>query len=42
MHRPVDPEARPETVALLDRLRGETGDAYAQWRDPFHAQRRLL
>lgn len=33
---------RTETVALLDRLRGETGDAYAQWRDPFHAQRRLL
>lgn len=33
---------RTETVALLDRLRGETGDAYAQWRDRFHAERRLL
>ena len=33
---------RTETVALLDRLRAETGDAYAQWRDPFHDQRRFL
>lgn len=31
---------RTETVALLDRLRVELGDDYAQWRDPFHAQRR--
>lgn len=32
---------RAETVALLDRLRAEHGDAYAQWRDAFHEQRRL-
>ncbi|MET4682648.1 VirB4 family type IV secretion/conjugal transfer ATPase [Brevundimonas faecalis] len=31
---------RTETVALLDRLRAETGDDYAQWRDLFHARRR--
>lgn len=31
---------RAETVALLDRLRAEVGDAYADWRAPFHAQRR--
>ncbi|WP_420469950.1 VirB4 family type IV secretion/conjugal transfer ATPase [Brevundimonas sp. FT23042] len=31
---------RSETVALLDRLRAEVGDDYAQWRAPFHAQRR--
>ncbi|MGH7025932.1 VirB4 family type IV secretion/conjugal transfer ATPase [Brevundimonas sp.] len=31
---------RTETVALLDRLRAETGADYAQWRDLFHAQRR--
>lgn len=33
---------RAETVALLDRIRAEVGDDYAQWRAPFHAQRRLL
>ena len=32
---------RTETVALLDRLRAETGDDYADWRGPFHSQRRL-
>jgi len=32
---------RSETVALLDRLRAETGDDYADWRGPFHTQRRL-
>jgi len=32
---------RAETVALLDRLRAEHGDAYAHWRDAFHQQRRL-
>ncbi|EKY29715.1 type IV secretion/conjugal transfer ATPase, VirB4 family [Brevundimonas diminuta 470-4] len=32
---------RSETVALLDRLRAETGDDYADWRGPFHSQRRL-
>ncbi|MBG7614673.1 VirB4 family type IV secretion/conjugal transfer ATPase [Brevundimonas sp. BAL450] len=32
---------RAGTVALLDRLRAEHGDAYAQWRDAFHQQRRL-
>src|SRR5690606_663121 len=32
---------RAETVALLDRLRAEHGDAYAVWRDAFHQQRRL-
>jgi type IV secretion system protein VirB4 len=32
---------RTETVALLDRLRVETGDDYATWREPFHTQRRL-
>lgn len=32
---------RAETVALLDRLRAEHGDAYAHWRAPFHQQRRL-
>lgn len=31
---------RAATVALLDRIRGETGDGYAQWRDHFHARRR--
>jgi type IV secretion system protein VirB4 len=31
---------RAETVALLDRLRAETGDDYADWRGPFHNQRR--
>lgn len=30
---------RAETVALLDRLRAQVGDDYAQWRAPFHAQR---
>jgi type IV secretion system protein VirB4 len=33
---------RTETVALLDRLRAEAGDDYAQWRAPFHNQRRFL
>lgn len=33
---------RTETVALLDRLRAEAGDDYAQWRAPFHDQRRFL
>lgn len=32
---------RAETVALLDRIRAEVGDDYADWRAPFHAQRRL-
>jgi type IV secretion system protein VirB4 len=32
---------RSETVAMLDRLRAETGDDYADWRGPFHTQRRL-
>ncbi len=32
---------RAETVALLDRLRAEAGDDYADWRGPFHTQRRL-
>ncbi|MMZ70896.1 Type IV secretion system protein virB4 [compost metagenome] len=32
---------RAETVALLDRIRAETGDDYAQWRDLFHARRRV-
>lgn len=32
---------RADTVALLDRLRREHGDAYAAWRDAFHQQRRL-
>jgi type IV secretion system protein VirB4 len=32
---------RTETVALLDRLRSEAGDDYADWRGPFHTQRRL-
>jgi len=32
---------RAETVALLDRLRAQVGDDYADWRAPFHAQRRL-
>ena len=32
---------RSETVALLDRLRAEAGDDYADWRGPFHSQRRL-
>lgn len=31
---------RTETVTLLDRIRAEAGDDYAQWRDLFHAQRR--
>lgn len=31
---------RTETVALLDRIRAEAGDDYAQWRDLFHARRR--
>lgn len=31
---------RAETVGLLDRIRSEVGDDYAQWRAPFHAQRR--
>jgi len=31
---------RSGTVALLDRLRAEHGDLYADWRGPFHAQRR--
>nr|WP_314433995.1 VirB4 family type IV secretion/conjugal transfer ATPase [uncultured Brevundimonas sp.] len=30
---------RAETVALLDRIRAETGDNYARWRAPFQAQR---
>lgn len=30
---------RAETVGLLDRLRAQVGDDYAQWRAPFHAQR---
>lgn len=33
---------RAETVGLLDRLRAEAGDDYAQWRDLFHARRRSL
>ena len=33
---------RAGTVALLDRLRAEVGDDYAQWRAPFHNQRRFL
>jgi len=32
---------RTETVALLDQIRAETGDDYAQWRDLFHARRRV-
>ncbi|MBJ7483481.1 VirB4 family type IV secretion/conjugal transfer ATPase [Brevundimonas sp.] len=32
---------RTETVALLDRLRTEFGDDYADWRGPFQNQRRL-
>lgn len=32
---------RTETVALLDRIRAEAGDDYAQWRDLFHARRRV-
>lgn len=32
---------RAETVALLDRLRAEHGDAYAGWRDAFHQHRRF-
>ena len=31
---------RAETVALLDQIRAEAGDDYAQWRDLFHARRR--
>jgi type IV secretion system protein VirB4 len=31
---------RAETVALLDRIRAETGDDYAQWRPLFHARRK--
>jgi type IV secretion system protein VirB4 len=34
--------ARTETVELLDRLRAQHGDAYADWRAPFHQQRRGL
>lgn len=30
---------RAETVALLDRIRAEVGDDYADWRAPFHARR---
>jgi type IV secretion system protein VirB4 len=33
---------RARTVALLDRLRAEHGDAWRQWRDAFHQQRRRL
>ena len=33
---------RTETVELLDRLRAEHGDAYADWAGPFHQQRRGL
>ena len=32
---------RAETVALLDQIRAEAGDDYAQWRDLFHARRRV-
>jgi len=32
---------RTETVALLDRLRAEHGDAWSAWRTPFHEQRKL-
>lgn len=32
---------RAVTVALLDRLRAEFGDDYADWGPPFHQQRRL-
>jgi type IV secretion system protein VirB4 len=31
---------RAETVALLDQIRAEVGDDYADWRAPFHARRR--
>ena len=33
---------RTETVSLLDRLRAEHGDAYADWAAPFQEQRRGL
>lgn len=33
---------RTETVALLDQVRVEHGDAPAQWLEPFHQARRLL
>ena len=33
---------RAGTVALLDRLRAEHGDAWPQWRDAFHQQKRRL
>jgi type IV secretion system protein VirB4 len=33
---------RSETVELLDRLRCVHGDAYADWAEPFHQQRRGL
>jgi type IV secretion system protein VirB4 len=33
---------RTETVDLLDRLRAQHGDAYADWAAPFHQQRRGL
>jgi type IV secretion system protein VirB4 len=33
---------RTETVELLDRLRAQHGDAYADWAEPFHQQRRGL
>jgi type IV secretion system protein VirB4 len=33
---------RTETVDLLDRLRATHGDAYADWSEPFHQQRRGL
>jgi type IV secretion system protein VirB4 len=33
---------RTETVDLLDRLRAQHGDAYADWAPPFHQQRRGL
>jgi len=33
---------RAETVALLDRLRAEHGEAYDDWGTAFHQQRRWL